>query len=263
MDVSARARAGPILVTGGTGTLGRSVVRRLRDQGVDVSVLSRSEGQVEERLEFVVGDLQTGAGVDAAVAGAATIIHCASARKGDVDMTANLVRAAAGMAARPHLVFVSIVGADRVTFGYIRAKLAAEQLISSSGLPWTLLRATQFYDLILSGARTAAKLPLVPIPSGMRVRPVDPDEVAGRLVELALSEPAGRVRDFAGPQETDALHLIRAYLRASGRRRPTVPIWLPGLSRVRAGAFLPDGAHDRGRRTWEGFLADKVVSEPP
>jgi uncharacterized protein YbjT (DUF2867 family) len=153
---------------------------------------------------------------------------------------------------------ISIVGADRVSWGYIGSKLEAERRVTESGLPWTIQRATQFYDLILAGARRAEKVPVIPVPSSMRVQPVDPDEVAARLVELALGDPAGRVPDFGGPEVTDAADLIRRYLHLTGRRRPVVPVWLPGMAKVRAGALLAEEPSVRARRRWEDFLDRKL-----
>jgi uncharacterized protein YbjT (DUF2867 family) len=103
----------PILVTGGTGTLGRLVVQRLRDAGYEVRVLSRRSRQDEDGVEFVTGDLATGEGVDAAVAGTGIVLHCAGGPKGDGDKARHLVRAASRVEVR-HLVFISVVGADRV-----------------------------------------------------------------------------------------------------------------------------------------------------
>lgn len=248
------AQAGLTLVTGGTGTLGRLVVRRLREVGGEVRVLSRSRHDGDE---YVAGGLLTGENLDEAVAGVTTIVHCASSAKGDVDATRNLVRAASALPRPPHLVFISIVGADRVGFSYIRAKLEAERVITDSGLPWTIVRATQFYDMILSGARTAAKLPVIPVPAGFRVQPIDPLDVAARLVELARGGPAGRVDDMAGPEVFDAAEMIRGYLRLAGRRRPVVSIRMPGTKAVRAGALLPRDP-TLGPRTWEQFVTDRL-----
>jgi uncharacterized protein YbjT (DUF2867 family) len=261
--------AAPILVTGGTGTLGRLVVPRLRDAGCDVRVLSRRHRQAGEGVEVVTGDLDTGEGVDAAVAGAGTIVHCAGAGKGDDVKAANLVRAAARAGAR-HLVFISVVGADRVPqtgrldramFGYFGSKLGAERAIAGSGLPWTTLRATQFHDLVLLTVSQLARLPVVPVPAGIRFQPVDAGEVADRLVELALGPPSGLVPDLAGPRADELAGLLRSYLRATHRRRPLLPVHVPGRAAraLRSGANLaPDRAV--GRRTWEEFLAERLGS---
>jgi uncharacterized protein YbjT (DUF2867 family) len=269
--LEARGKAGssPILVTGGTGMLGRVVVPRLRDAGCTVRVLSRRSREAGAGIEYVTGDLATGAGIEAAVDWAQVIVHCAGNGRGDVDMTRNLVRAAS-RAGAPHLVYISVVGAERVPvvsrldramFFYFRTKLAAERVVSDSGLLWTTLRATQFYDLMLVIARLMAKLPVIPVPSGFRFQPVDTGEVADRLVELALGKPAGLVPDLAGPRVYAMADLLRGYLQARGKHRPIVPIRLPGKAAraIRAGGNVaPDRAV--GRRIWEEFLAERVGS---
>lgn len=249
----------PILVTGGTGTLGRAVVARLRDAGSEVRVLSRSRRGPDGGIRYATGDLATGAGLADAVAGIGTIVHCASARKGDAEATRHLVEAAA-KAGAPHLVYISIVGVDRVSWGYLKAKRDCERIVEDSGLPWTMLRTTQFFRLILDGARALGRLPLVPVPAGFQIRPIDPAEVAARLAELALGAPAGRVPDLGGPQVLSFKDVMRSYLRVTHRRRWIVAVWLPGLRAVRAGALLPDRTPGQpeprfGRRTWEEFLA--------
>src|SRR5215218_9249076 len=189
----------PILVTGGTGTLGRLVVRRLRDAGYDdLRVLTRRHHIAADGIEFVTGDLTTGEGIEPALDGAGTIVHCAGSAKGDGEKARNLVRAAS-RAGATHLVYISVVGADRIPigsrvdramFGYFESKLAAERIVADSGLPFTTLRATQFHDLILTVTQQMAKLPLISAPAGFRFQPVDADEVAARLTELAFGKPA-------------------------------------------------------------------------
>jgi uncharacterized protein YbjT (DUF2867 family) len=233
----------PILVTGGTGTLGRHVVPRLRDAGCDVRVLSRRNHPSGDAVEFLPGDLATGEGIEAAVAGVGTVLHCAGSSKGDEDMTRNLVRAASRAGVR-HLVYISVVGADRIPivsgvdramFGYFGSKLAAERTVADSGLPWTTLRATQFHDLLLAVTEQLAKLPVIPIPAGFRFQPVDAGEVAARLVELTLGEPAGLVPDLAGPRVYGVADLVRGYLRARRKHRLLVPVRLPGKAAARSG----------------------------
>jgi uncharacterized protein YbjT (DUF2867 family) len=218
-------------------------------------------------VEFVTGDLATGERIQAAVAGVGTVVHCAGGPKGDEDKARNLVRAAAEAGVR-HLVYISVVGADRIPivsgidramFGYFGSKLAAERTVAASGLPWTTLRATQFHDLLLIVAEQMAKLPVIPVPAGFRFQPVDADEVAARLVELTLGEPAGLVPDMGGPRVYGVADLVRGYLRAHREHRLLVPLPLPGKAAraVRAGANLSrEGTV--GRRTWEDFLAERV-----
>src|SRR5919106_2785892 len=268
-----RSENDPILVTGGTGALGRLVVPQLREAGCKARVLSRRSREAGEGIELVTGDLATGEGIDAAVEGAEVIVHCAGSSKGDENKARNLVRAASRAGAR-HLVYTSVVGADlipvasrvdRAMFGYFASKRAAERVVADSGLPFTILRATQFHDLMLTVAQQMAKLPIVPLPAGFRVQPIDAGEVAARLAELTLGEPAGLVPYMGGPRVYGAADLFRGYLRATGRRRrPIVPVWLPGKAAraFRAGANLaPEQAV--GHRTWGEFLAERLSQHRP
>ncbi|MGI8576982.1 MAG: SDR family oxidoreductase [Nocardioidaceae bacterium] len=257
----------PILVTGGTGTLGRLVVPRLREAGYEMRVLSRGSHEPGDSVEYVKGDLATGEGIEAAVDGVETIVHCAGSAKGDEGKARNLVRAAS-TAGTPHLVNISVVGADRIPvvsgvdramFGYFASKLAAERIVADSGLPWTTLRATQFHDLMLTTARSMAKMPVMPAPVGVRVQPIDAAEVATRLVELSRGKPSGLVPNIAGPRVYDMKELLRSYLLATHKHRLIMPVRLPGKAAraYRAGANLAPGQAD-GHRTWEDFLAERL-----
>ncbi|TCP47307.1 uncharacterized protein YbjT (DUF2867 family) [Tamaricihabitans halophyticus] len=231
----------PILVTGGTGTLGRAVVRELTTAGQDVRVLSRRTG----------GDLVTGRGLDAALRDADTVLHLATTLRGGRDVTAtrNLVDAATDVR---HLVFVSIVGIDRIPFGYYLGKLAAERIVTER--PHTILRATQFHDLIRTLLAGAATLPVMPVPA-VRAQPVDVRDVAVRLAELASGEPRGRAPDFGGPEVKTFRELAGEYLHATGKRRRVVDLSLPGraFGGFRDGANLVPG-NPAGTVTFEEYL---------
>ncbi|MEU6175904.1 NAD(P)H-binding protein [Streptantibioticus parmotrematis] len=248
-----------ILVTGGTGVLGAAVVRRLLDDGVPVRVLSRRAQRSEslpEQVEWAVGDLATGAGLPEALDGVTAVVHCASdSRHWNSDVAAaRRLTDAARAAGSPHLVYVSIVGVDRVPYGYYRAKLEVERLLEASGLPWTVLRATQFHDLVLVVTQWLARLPVVLVPAGVRTQPVDVSEVADRLADLARHAPAGRVPDLGGPEALTAADAVRALLRATGHRRPVVSVPLPGktMRAVRRGGLLAPNRRAGG--TFADFL---------
>jgi uncharacterized protein YbjT (DUF2867 family) len=261
----------PILVTGGTGTLGRHVVARLRAAGHNVRILSRHSSPSTDGVEYVTGDLLKDEGIEPAVAGAEIIVHCAGSSKGDDEATRNLVRAAKRTGA-PHLVYISVIGADRIPvvsgidramFGYFGFKRAAERIVADSGLPWTTLRAAQFHDLSLTVAQQMARLPVIPVPAGFSFQPIDSGEVADRLVQLALGKPAGLVPEMGGPRVYAMGDLIRGYLRTLGKHPMMVPLWIPGQAAraIRGGANLaPEQAV--GHRTWEDFLAAERVASP-
>lgn len=251
------------LVTGGTGVLGRRVVERMRAGGVEARVLSRSGRQGTIR-----GDLLTGEGLEGAVRGVDTVVHCASnplrkTRQVDVEGTGGLLEVAAE-AGVSHVVYISIVGIDRVpSYPYYRTKLETERVVESSPIPHTILRATQFYDLVLMAIRALERLPVMPVPKGFLGQPVDAGEVAGRLVELALSGPAGRARDVGGPEVRTLEDAAWAYLEITGRGRRILPVPIPGKTAraFREGALTcPDDAY--GEIRWEEFLRGRVTGEP-
>ncbi len=168
----------------------------------------------------MASDLTTGEGIEPAVEGIEVIVHLAGGQKGDDVKTLNLVRAASKVGA-PHLVYISVVGADRIPvvsgidramFGYFASKRAAERVVADSGLPWTTLRATQFHELSIADGAMMAKLPVLPVPAGFRFQPVAASEVAPRLVELALGAPTGLVSDIGGPRVYGMDEILRAYL---------------------------------------------------
>lgn len=239
-----------ILVTGGTGTLGRRVTQRLRADGHEVRVLSR------HTQPYAVDLRAGGAGLDAALDGVETVVHCASSPRGGDEQAADHLVAAARRAGVGHLAYISIVGVDRVPFGYYKSKLAVERRIEASGLGWSVLCATQFHDLLVTILGGLAKAPVLPAPAGVPDQPVEVAEVADRLAELALAAPAGRVPDMGGPEVRSFDSLARAYLRATGRRRAVVRLPLFG-STYRAfregGHLAPEQAV--GKVTFEEYLA--------
>ena len=243
-------------MTGGTGRLGRRLFQPLQDAGHQVRQMSRrgtGPGGVR-------GDLATGSDLGTALAGAEIVVHAASDPRGDpwqVDVagTRRLVEAI-DRGRLQHLVYVSIVGVDRIPYGYYRAKWAAEQVLLASGLPVTLLRATQFHEFADELLEQARRGPVVPVPMGWRVQPVDAGEVAAHVVEVCGRPPAGSVVEFGGPEELSVAELARAWaaVKAPGAHVVATPV--PGKlsAALRDGAAVPTGG-SRGRRTYGEHLA--------
>lgn len=241
-----------VLVTGGTGALGRLVVARLREQADEVRVLSRRAGAGTH-----VGDLKTGAGVADAARGVELIVHAASDTqrfgRADLEQTMHLLEAAGDAA---HLLYVSIVGIDQIPFGYYQRKLACEQRIVSSGNPYTILRATQFHELIGFLLRGVERLPVAPLPLDFRFQTIAAADVAERVAQLIKGEPTGRIVNFGGPEVLSLEQMAEVWKAERGRPRRLVPLPLPGAV---ARAFregrntCPEQA--TGRQRWGAFVA--------
>lgn len=244
-----------ILVTGGTGNLGSLVTERLRAAGHEVRVLSR------HAADHPV-DLRDGSGLDAAMAGVEVVVHCATTprRGGDEEAARHLISAARRAGTVRNIVYISIVGVDVVPFGYYKSKLRVERMLEESGLGVTILRTTQFHDLVAQVVDMAAKLPVVPLPYGVRVQPIAVEEVADRMVELAVPTPSGRVPDMGGPEISTLPDLGRAYLAATGRHRRVVPLPLWGKAYAgfkRGGNLAP--SHAAGRGTFGAYAARRAA----
>jgi uncharacterized protein YbjT (DUF2867 family) len=242
-----------VLVTGGTGTLGSLLVDRLATSGHDVSSLSRhTPSSLPPGVTHLVGDVVSGAGLGSALDGVDTVVHTATPKRlsptDEVKGTTNVTAAAAEVGA--HLIYISIVGVDRMRFSYYRGKWEAEQAIETSGARWTILRATQFHELINRFLGWGA----FPVTRSMSFQPVDAGEVADRLVTLVDDGPTGRADDFGGPAVVPLRQLESTRRRITGSSTILVPLPRIGpLADFDEGRHLaPD--HPGGRITWEQWL---------
>jgi uncharacterized protein YbjT (DUF2867 family) len=248
-----------VLVTGGTGSLGRDVVRRLLESGHRARVLSRRAATGDD---WVQGDLVTGAGLEAAVLGIDAIVHAASAtmqphklKDTDVLGTRRLLAMARDAGVR-HAVYVSIVGIEGVSYPYYRAKLAAEAVMRENIVPWSILRATQFHTFMEFVLATLSKLPrLTMVPFNWRLQPVDTRDVADRLLGVVTGEPGGMLPDFGGPEVRDFKGIAESWLKASSQDRRLVNLPLPfTASRLVAEGRLTCPDHKDGAITFEQYL---------
>jgi uncharacterized protein YbjT (DUF2867 family) len=238
-----------ILVTGGTGTLGRELVPRLRSRDVAVEVLSR-----REHPGFRTADLARGDGLDAALEGIDTVVHLAAGR----DQPGETRRLIEAMKRRgvERLVFISIVGIDKIPFPYYVAKLAAEREVLDSGLGVSVLRTTQFHSFAAAPFLGQRISPVLFAPR-LKIQPIDVYDVAVRLADLAMGEPRGRVSDVGGPSILAGHELAREVSRRFGWQKPIVDFGLPG----RAWAAFAEGHHlvpnnrSGGGRTFAAYLA--------
>lgn len=215
-----------VVVTGGAGDLGSRVVRALAAEGHEAVASSRRTGL----------DLATGEGLDAALAGADAVVHCADdpAQKDTVTVYGTRRLADAAAARGVHLVHISIVGIDDHPMAYYRRKLRAEQGIEAAGGPATVLRATQFHSLAAFFARSLTKGPVTFTVGDRAFQPVDTDFVAARLAELATGRPPTayvRARDVAGPEVLPLVELARLVRAHRGAPAPKV-VHVPPVGRL-------------------------------
>lgn len=255
-----------VLVTGASGTLGRTVLPVLLAAGHGVRGLSRAPRTGPAGVTWVRADLATGEGLEDAVRDVDTVLHLASApyqrgytREVDVDGTRRLVATARAAGVR-HLVHVSIVGVDEIPWGYFRIKLQAERIVRSAGLGWTVLRATQFYPFVDATLRAVARLPVIPYDPGIRSQPVDTADVARRLLEIVAAGPADDIEELGGPEVLTPRAAGRQWLELTGTRRVLVPVRLPGRlgAAFRAG-HLTTSAEPTGTITWRDYLTARAV----
>jgi len=250
-----------LLVTGATGQLGRDFVRAALAAGHQVRALSRRERRGDESgVELVTGDLASGDGLSAACGGMDAIVHLASdppnAAVADVQGTRRLLDAARAAGVR-HVVYMSIAGIDRIPLEYYRHKLAVEKIVEASGVPHTILRASQFHSLIDEKLRALARLPLVIIvPAGFKVQSIATEDVADELVAALAKPPQGRAPDLAGPEPMTAVEAARIWRTVRQLRKVVLPVPVFGglAAGFRAGYnTVPD--RPRGTITWRDWLA--------
>ncbi len=254
-----------VLITGGTGVLGSDLVPRFAGAGYTVRIMSRRSRSADrdQAGEWAQAQLATGEGLAEAVSGADVIVHAASSpfrrtEAVDVSGTARLLEQAreAGVS---HFFYISIVGIDRIPLGYYKRKLAAEASIEQGGVPSSILRATQFHTLIDMQLRALLRFPIGLAPSDFRFQPIDPGEVADRVLEYVEVGPSGRLPDLGGPEVSILGDLARTWSQIRGLRRRVIRLPLPG--KIAAGFrqgfnTTPEGKY--GQVTWADWVAPQV-----
>jgi uncharacterized protein YbjT (DUF2867 family) len=244
-----------IAVVGGTGTLGRQVTAELARRGHEVRSLSRSSRQ------FPV-DLATGRGLADALAGCGAVVDASNAQRQAqqvlVEGSARLL-AAEQQAGVGHHVCISIVGCDLVSIGYYKTKVEQERVVERGLVPWTIVRATQFHELLNQWFTAAARYRVLPGPA-MPLQPVAAADVARVLADVAESDPRGGRISVAGPQVASMRELARTWRAATGRSAALLPVPLPGrLGRtLRTGGLTTQSADVTGQTTFASWLESEL-----
>lgn len=250
-----------ILITGGAGGLGRELTLRLQSQGHTVRVASRRPrpATLAPNHEWAQADIETGASLAEAVANTEVILHCASSplrrtREVDVEGTRKLTEAARVAKVR-HFIYVSIVGIDRIPYPYYQHKLAAEGVVRASGVPYSILRATQFHTLIDRLLRATTKFPVSFAFTDFKFQTVETGEVAARLCEVVNASPAGLLPDMGGPEVLTLEQMARVWCAEQNKPYRLLRLPLPGkvAHGFRSGYnTCPD--HRDGKLTWAEWV---------
>ena len=212
-----------ILITGGTGHLGQKVANSLTSKDYKVAILSTKtiSPDKDDNIIYYKGNLAENIGLKEATNDVDIIIHCASNsgnfQQVDIDGTKNLLKAI-GSRTIKHFVYISIVGIDKSDFPYYQAKLDVENLISNSGFPYTIVRATQFHSFVLNIIQrfineTTADESILKIPKGLKFQSIDIQEVAELLATISLESPKGLIPDFGGPEILSFEKMTECYLK--------------------------------------------------
>jgi uncharacterized protein YbjT (DUF2867 family) len=241
-----------IVVIGGTGLIGSKVVAHLRAAGHDALAAAPSTG---------VNTL-TGQGLEAALAGGQVVVDLANSPSFEASAVMNfftaheknLVAAEARAGVRHH-VALSIVGDDRSDNGYFRAKVAQENLIKASGVPYTIIRSTQFMEFLRAIADSGADGNAVRISPGL-FQPIAADDVAAIVADVALAAPRNGIIEIAGPQRAPFNEIVARYLNAVGDPREVVrdPEARYFGSRVEEHSLVPLGEARLGRIDLDEWL---------
>ena len=208
-----------IVVIGGTGLIGTKVVKNLGDKGHEIVAASPSKG-----INSVTGE-----GLAAALVGVKVVVDVANAPSWEdkavlefFETSGRNLLAAEAAARVGHHVALSVVGTDRLlASGYFRAKMAQENLIKASPIPYTIVRATQFFEFVGGIAQSATAGQTVRLPPVL-MQPIVSDDVAAAMADAALAEPLNGTVDLAGPEPIRQDDLVRQFLKATGDARTVV-----------------------------------------
>ncbi|MFN7119496.1 MAG: SDR family oxidoreductase [Saprospiraceae bacterium] len=260
------------LITGGTGVLGTTLVRAFQQNHLDFLTVSRTGKRTQSytdvtpitKLPWKRADLLTGEGLHEALIGVDTVIHLASVPGGrgkempEVTMMRHLMEASR-MRQVQHLIYISIVGVDRVPLPYYRSKWEAEQLLQASGIPYTILRATQFHEFVDFMIGQLMRLPIGLVPKKLKIQPISLEAVTHALVQIAEGNAQNRVLNLGGREVLDMGTMVRLWQQYQGVSKPILP--LPNIGQlmhtIAKGYLTCPENRALASTTWEAYLAQQ------
>ncbi len=257
---------GKAVVAGGTGSLGKETCRQLAASGYETIALSRHRpDSPQPGVEHRMADLRTGDGLEEALAGTDLVVDAVNALRSPVEV---LIEGTSGLlekcrqAGVGHYIGVSIIGCEEVGFGYYRAKTAQEQVVREASIGWSLIKATQFHELLASAFAGLARFrlsPRGPVP----FQPIAAATMVRRLVEIAEGGPLNRTEPVAGPEISDLSTLARVWQVNAGRRCLPVRVPVPGKTgRALRGGALTDSAAATPGPAFAQWLESRAFPTP-
>lgn len=257
------------LITGGTGVLGTTLVRKFQQHQLDFLTISRKEKRIEHYTDVKIipdlpwkrADLLTGEGLSAALHGINIVIHLASAprEKGEEnpEITAmrQLVRACQANQIE-HLIYISIVGVDKVPLPYYQAKRAAEQVLQQSGVPYTILRATQFHEFADFMIGQMMRYPIGLVPKKFKVQPISLDATAEALLQIAQDKPQNQILNLGGREVLALGDMVKRWKQYRAIAKPVLnlPIVNPLMRTIATGGLTCPSNRAMDSITWENYL---------
>jgi uncharacterized protein YbjT (DUF2867 family) len=251
-----------IVVIGGTGLIGSKTVTMLRAAGHEVVAASLNTGV----------NIITGEGLAEALQGAQVVVDVANAPDWSdaavmefFQTSARNILAAEAAAGVGHHVALSVVGTELLQdSGYFRAKLAQEEAVKAADVPWTILRATQFFEFVAGIADFSTKDGTVTLPP-LLFQPEAAEDVAATLADIAVSAPAGDTVELAGPERFRMDELIQRYLTTTGDQRqvvtdPSAPYY--GVVAKDEGLLVPSGSYRKGKIRFADWLSQHAAASP-
>lgn len=257
-----------ILILGGTGVLGSAVSNWLQNNQVDYRIGSRHPVKTESysmvnqsaASTWTHVDLVTGEGLAESLVGVDTVLHLASGpgkigrESFESVLTRNILNAIPKSDVK-HLIYCSIVGIDKIPYSYYRAKLDSEALIRNSQVRYTILRATQFHNLIDYFISKLMQFPIGFLPGKLLAQPIHVDAVAQKLYELVLAGNQNTILNLGGPQVLDFHTLAHSWMTYRHISKPVLPIpSLGALMSAIAKGYNTCPEMAVGSKTWDNYL---------
>lgn len=247
-----------ILITGGTGLLGKAVCALLLKRGIEYIVAARKK-PVEKNIVYI--DLASMEEMDTSLLNRSIILHLASDKKhpaNDVYGTKRLLQEIAKRNYNPHFIYISIVGTDQLSMTYFKQKFQVEEEIKRSGVSYSILRATQFHNYVDQILQQLLKFRLAILPKKVLVQPIDVTVVAERLVNMCFEQPSNQIENIGGREVLPLKEMVNFWLSIKNKRKTVVnlPLWGRAGRSLKAGCLTCE-KKTNGGRNWRQWVTDR------